>query len=415
MSDDFDDVDIRTMNTLVSTSSVESPSPARVCLPSHLLWADWPCRVLGLAGAAAVWAFAAGTTTVWAWPAGVLLLIAGIVMDRSAAARRAALQQQMAAHAASCADLGRDLVPVWKGQVENSRLQMETAISSLSVRFAGIVDKLDSAMKASDLAGGHTQGGDANVGAVLHKSSHDLNTVLDTLRQATTSNDAMRTDVQSLSRFIEELRQMAAEVASIASQTNLLAINAAIEAAHAGENGRSFSVLAQEVRKLSAMSGETGRRMAEKVDVVAQAIGRAHASAQAAAAREAASINGCESSINGVLDGFRGVTTALAESADVLKRESVGIQAEVGEALVQLQFQDRVSQVMSHVRQSMESVAPELERQGPDYERTGRLEPLDVATLLAELEKTYAMSEERETHGSGATSSAPKTEEVTFF
>jgi methyl-accepting chemotaxis protein len=397
----------RIMNSLVSTSPFESATPARrLRLPGRRLWSEWPCRLLGLASAAAVWAFAAGLN-VWAWPVGAALLIVGIAMDRSAASRRAALQHQMAAHAAACADLGRDLVPVWKGQVESSRLQMETAVSSLSARFASIVDKLDSAMKASDLAGGHTQGGEGHVGAVLHKSSHDLNTVLDTLRQATTSNDAMRSDVLSLSRFIEELRQMAAEVASIASQTNLLAINAAIEAAHAGESGRSFSVLAQEVRKLSAMSGETGRRMAEKVDVVAQAIGRAHASAQASAARE--------SSINGVLDGFRGVTTALAESADVLKRESVGIQGEVGEALVQLQFQDRVSQVMSHVRQSMESVAPELERQGRDYERTGRLDALDVGGLLAELEKTYAMSEERETHGSGAVKSAPKTEEVTFF
>jgi methyl-accepting chemotaxis protein len=403
------------MTTLTSSPVVEPPPAQGVWqrLPGRVLWAEWPCRVLGLTGAAAVWAFGAGASP-WAWPAGALLLVAGVAMDRSAAARRKALQAEVAAHVAACADLGRDLVPVWRGQVESSRLQMEAAIASLSVRFGGIVDRLDSAMKASDLAGG-SQRGEAGVGEVLHKSSAELNAVLETLRQATSSNDAMRADVQSLSRFIEELRQMAAEVASIASQTNLLAINAAIEAAHAGESGRSFSVLAQEVRKLSAMSGETGRRMAEKVGVVATAIGHAHASAQASAQREVASINGCESSIHGVLDGFRNVTAALAESADVLKRESLGIQAEVGEALVQLQFQDRVSQVMAHVRQSMEGLAPELERQGGDYQRTGRLAALDVATMLAELESTYAMAEERETHGSGSAASGPKNEEVTFF
>lgn len=409
------------MTSLVSTPSIEiersSPPdglPTRLRPPGRTLWTDWPGRVLGLTAAAAVWAFGAATT-MWAWPAGALLLIAGVAMDRSANTRRAAMQAEIAAHVAACADLGRDLVPVWRGQVESSRLQMETAISSLSVRFAGIVDKLDSAMKASDLAGGAAPGGEAGVGEVLQRSGSELNTVLDTLRQATSSNDAMRADVQSLSRFIEELRQMAAEVASIASQTNLLAINAAIEAAHAGESGRSFSVLAQEVRKLSAMSGETGRRMAEKVNVVAEAIGHAHDSALASAQREQASIGGCEASINGVLDGFRNVTAALAESADVLKRESLGIQAEVGEALVQLQFQDRVSQVMEHVRQSMEGLAPELERQGQDFERTGRLAALDVAAMLAQLESTYAMAEERETHGSGSAASGPKNEEVTFF
>lgn len=405
------------MSSLVSSSPAENLLPddaSRAGLARLALWAEWPCCVMGLAGASAVWAFGAGTS-MWAWPAGAALLAAGVAMDRGAAARRRAQERQLETYVASCSDLGRDLVPVWKGQIETSRLQMETAISSLSVRFGGIVDRLDSAMKASDHAGGNLHGGEACVGAVLNKSSHELNTVLDTLREATSSNDAMRQDVQSLSRFIEELRQMASEVASIASQTNLLAINAAIEAAHAGETGRGFSVLAQEVRKLSAMSGETGRRMAEKVDVVAKAIGQAHASAHASAAREAASIKGCEASINGVLDGFRSVTASLAESADVLKRESIGIQAEVGEALVQLQFQDRVSQVMAHVRQSMESLVPELERHGRTYERTGQLVAFDVAGLLAELEKTYAMAEERETHGRGSAVSAPRKEEVTFF
>ena len=122
----------------------------------------------------------------------------------------------------------------------------------------------------------------------------------------------------------------------------------------------------------------------------------------------------CESSINTVLGEFRQVTDALVASADVLKRESMGIQGEIGEALVQLQFQDRVSQVMSHVRHNMDALPEQLTQSRVDYERDGLLKPVDTAALLAALEATYAMAEERETHTSGAAATA-KAEEITFF
>src|SRR5262249_35309443 len=136
---------------------------------------------------------------------------------------------------------------------------------------------------------------------------------------AVAHNRELHDEVQSLSRFVAELQQMAADVANIAQQTNLLAINAAIEAAHAGAEGRGFAVLAQEVRKLSAMSGETGRRMTEKVAVIAKAIADAHASAEASAERDAAAAAASNDTIHAVLDRFRGVTQEMESSADVLK------------------------------------------------------------------------------------------------
>jgi methyl-accepting chemotaxis protein len=154
-------------------------------------------------------------------------------------------------------------------------------------------------------------GGDQGVAAVFEHSSAELRSVLDSLRAAMASNGAMHVEVQGLSRFVDELQQMAQEVASIAAQTNLLAINARIEAAHAGDEGRSFGVLAQEVRKLSAMSAETGKRMSEKVKIISSAIAAARDSAQASAQREAASAVASEDAINGVLTRFRGLTEVL--------------------------------------------------------------------------------------------------------
>lgn len=395
---------------VADSASPTSPRPAATS--RSLALRSYPCTLLGAAGGLSTWA-ASGWHPL-ALAAVAVLAGAGVLFDRQrlVAARRD--REATVAYLQGTEALGRDLLPVWGGHIENAREQMETAIGELSQRFGGIVDRLDQAMKASSVATEANEHADQGLVAVFDRSTTELNGVLQSLREAMASNGAMHEEVQSLGRFIAELQQMAAEVANIAAQTNLLAINAAIEAAHAGETGRGFSVLAQEVRKLSAMSGETGKRMTEKVNIVGAAIAKARLSAEQSASREAASIAACETSINGVLSGFHGVTDALVESADVLKRESVGIQSEICEALVQLQFQDRVSQVMSHVRQNIEQAPAELAAGRGQYEADGTLRPVDTAGLLASLQKTYAMADEHATHG-GKASVAPAAEEITFF
>jgi methyl-accepting chemotaxis protein len=124
-----------------------------------------------------------------------------------------------------------------------------------------------------------------------------------------------------------------------------------------------------------------------------------------------------EGMIEAVLNEFRQMKDALVQSSELLKQESVGIQGEVGEALVQLQFQDRVSQVMSHVRENMERLPAVLREHRAAYEASGVLDALDPDVLLRELQKTYAMAEEHAVH-SGARLAAPAAtdaDEVTFF
>ncbi len=379
-----------------------------------------PMAALGAAGAAGVLLLAP-----WGWAAGLTaaaLLAAGLLLAVAAAAGRRRERQATGAYVASCGQFGAALAPVWTGQIETSRAHMESAVSSLAQRFGAIVDRLDRALHS-----GGDNSADA-LGNVFASSERELSQLVAGLEGAAASKAEMVRQVHDLAHFIDELRQMAADVAAIAAQTNLLAINAAIEAARAGDAGRGFGVLAQEVRKLSAQSGDTGKRIAAKVLAISEAIVATRAAADGSVESDKASLQGSRDAISGVLGRLRGITGALAESTATLKSESAGIQAEISDALVQLQFQDRVAQILSHVKANIERMPDALAAPHGAFGNGGALTPVSPAAMLAELESTYAMPEERQLHravgksGASAPRPAPAAAaasaadtEVTFF
>lgn len=374
----------------------------------------YPC-LLGMGGAMAV--VAAAPEQAWTWVAGAVLAGLGVLLGRHGAAEQARSRRALEDYVQGRQRFGQEMAPIWTGQIETSRQQMESAVSELSQRFSGIVDQLDNAVRTTSATTDSIDDHDHGLLAVFAKSEHQLGTVVTSLESAMHSKTEMLGMVQGLDQFIKELQQMAADVASIAWQTNLLAINAAIEAAHAGEDGRGFGVLAQEVRKLAALSGDTGKRITEKVGLISTAIGATREAAEATAQEEGRAMAGSQETISRVLGELRTVTDSLVASTGLLRDGSESIKSEISEALVQLQFQDRVSQIMTHVRHNIEQLPAVLDDNRRQFEEEGTLHPLDPAPLLQELEKTYAMKEEREVHrgGEGKPAARPAETEVTFF
>jgi methyl-accepting chemotaxis protein len=311
-------------------------------------------------------------------------------------------------------DFGEHVVPVWKGHIEASREQMEAAINALSDRFGGIVDKLDDAVNTAGLEAKIIEDDDKGLLAVFTRSERELGAIIAAQKSAMSSMVHMLEKVQGLDSFIAELNSMAGDVTQIAHQSNLLSLNAAIEAARAGELGRGFAVVAKEFRTLSAKSGETGRHITEKVDFISRAIAETCAVVEDSVAQRDGRVLATEATIGRVLTEFKDITDALQRSSERLKSESVGIKSEINQSLVQLQFQDRVSQILNQVNTSIDRLPLVLREQLQHYQETHQLERLDSESLLAELQKSYVMADQHVIHKGGKVEQKTTTD-ISFF
>lgn len=312
-------------------------------------------------------------------------------------------------------DVCTEVVPIWSRQVETTRNQTETAIMELANRFVGINAKLEASVRASQSAAGDLAGNtESGAVAVMMKSESSLNSVIDSLREAQHSRNDMLEQVRGLNDYTGELRAMAVKVAEIAAQTNLLALNAAIEAARAGEAGRGFAVVADEVRKLSSLSSETGKKMSDTVDIISSAITSVFKIAESSSENDLKSVANSELIIQQVLQSFTNVTSHLSDSAEQLQQESAGIRDELSDVLVSLQFQDRVSQILVHVRNNMEKLHQHLQQYKQDKAASIPVKHLDIKAWLAEMEALYATQEQVQNHR-GSQSGVATKQEITFF
>ena len=296
------------------------------------------------------------------------------------------------------------LLPIWSRQIETSRRQTEDAIVALTDRFSAIVQRIDAALSTHGTGSQSTASGND-----AQRSGSDLALVIDALKAIQLSRNELVGQIRALTTYTAELHKMATEVDQIGFRTNMLSLNAAIEAAHAGESGKGFAVVATEVRALSNAARDTGKQIMKKVGLINEALGQIGRTNEEVAARDDQAVQASDERIRSVLARFERSTAALTASAQQSHTESAAIKAEICESLVQLQFQDRVGQILSQVVASMNDLTAQT-AQSASAEETAQLASEHAERMMS----TYTTDEQRLNHQGIETTSVEQSA-VTFF
>ena len=377
--------------------------------PARALSTGLPLLLGGIAQVGLALAPGAGAVRIGYGIATALVMLALAAWIRRALEPGRQARRASALSAASMNELCEAVLPIWEKQIASGRNETEMAVTAVAERFSDMSRRLQAAVDSSQ-----GESGAPGIVALLDASQNDLNRIIISLKTALEAMKSMMAQIATLPEFTNELKNMAADVASVAAQTNLVALNAAIEAARAGEAGRGFAVVAGEVRRLSQLSAETGKKINASVELVNTSIGGLLTQAEQYARREAELIGDSEAAIRCVLEQFGSTAAQLSRSTGLLQDESAGIRREIDDVLVALQFQDRVSQILSHVQCDLDKLHAHLLGCRANQEQGLACAPIDVARWLDCLARTYTMQEQRNNHAGGA-QVADTGAEVTFF
>jgi len=200
-------------------------------------------------------------------------------------------------------------------QQSDAASSMAASVEEMAVSIDQVKENATEAHNISQTAGEISEDG----AAVIHNAASEM-------RKISEAVQASSQIVEDLGHQSDQITSIVNTIKEIADQTNLLALNAAIEAARAGEQGRGFAVVADEVRKLAERTGNSTKEIGEMVAKIQNGTRSAVSSMQDGVRQVSNGVdlaNQAGESINRIRDGALRVTVVVNGISDSISEQSM--------------------------------------------------------------------------------------------